>query len=64
MITELIYLTQDFNLPFIDGTNDKTNLSIKFPGKTKSIQELNVALKELGLIILKKVREVDLLSIK
>lgn len=63
LVTELIYLTQEFNLPFVDGTNDKTNVSISFPDKIETIHDLNLVLKQVGLVMKREVREVALLTI-
>ncbi len=64
LVKEIIYLTQDFNLPFVDETTNNTSLLIKLPSKVNSIVELNGILNECGLRLTTEMREVDLLIIK
>lgn len=63
-IEALIYLTQNFNLPFVDETNATTNLSIPLPSKVNSIDELNQILIKYGLLIVQETRKIELLIIK
>jgi hypothetical protein len=63
-IESLIYLTQTFNLPFVDQTNANTDLSIPLPLKVNSIDELNQLLKNYGLLLVRENREIDFLIIK
>ncbi|HMO60734.1 MAG TPA: hypothetical protein PKC39_05000 [Ferruginibacter sp.] len=63
-IESLIYLTQDFNLPFIDQTSFNTDVYIPFPSKVNSINELNQLLRKYNLQVVQEVREIDFLLIK
>jgi len=63
-IKELIYLTQDFNLPLVDETNIHTNFLINFPSTINNIFELNCILNLYGLSIKEGMRNVDFLIIK
>lgn len=63
-IKELIYLTQNFNLPFVDETNVATNVLIKLPSRIKSIKELNSILAKYGLLVKREIRKTKFLIIK
>lgn len=63
-IESLVYLTQDFHLPFMDKTSIDTNLSIPLPPEVKSIDELNRILKSNGVELVRRFEEVELLVIK
>jgi thiol-disulfide isomerase/thioredoxin len=61
---ELIYLTQDFNLPIVNEMNRPTKLSIKLPSQINSIKELNDILSKYGLSLSREVRKIEFLIIK
>lgn len=61
---ELIYLTQDFNLPIINEIKSPTKLSIKLPSQINSIKELNGILSKYGLALSREVRKIEFLIIK
>lgn len=61
---ELIYLTQDFNLPLVNEITSHPDISIKLPSQISSIKELNDILSKYGLSLSKGIRKIKYLVIK
>lgn len=63
-VEQLIYSTQNLNLPLVDETNIDSNVLITLPSIINSIKELNSILFNYGFTIKTGVRKIEFLVIK